>query len=135
MDLLTDPAEFRRWAGTLDRLTRIKAVVHDPNPGWNEDAALIRQLVEQADAERAEVVAVSRPDESLDGTAPWVEGALSQIADHGQGRLTASGNRNGERQAWDSGHQHRVVGEPEGLDEPAHIWTWMADRIRDFYGG
>lgn len=135
LDLLTDPTEFGRWASSLDRLERIRAVVYRPNPGWNEDAALIRQAVTEANARKAELIATSDRDESLDADAPWVTGALHQIAGHGQGRLTATGTSDGERQRWDSGHRHRVVSRPEDLIEPRDVWNWMRARLRDFYGG
>jgi hypothetical protein len=45
VELLTDPAGLRQWAETVDRVVAIRALVHNPNPGWAADAGAVRELV------------------------------------------------------------------------------------------
>jgi hypothetical protein len=135
IELLTDPADFAEWARSVDRITRVSALIHNPNPGWNEDAGALREIVEQAAAEHAEVVAVAPQDGTLDATASWIGGALAQIADHGQGRVTAIGVEGETKVRWRSGRRLRtqVIRETEDTT-PENVWTWIVARIRDIYG-
>jgi hypothetical protein len=136
IELLSDPTAFADWARTVERITRVRAVVHPPNPGWNEDAGALREIVEQADAERAEVVAVAPLDRSLDPGARWIDGALTHIAEHGQGKVTASGLRGERPDRWSSGERLRTaVIRDEDASTPEGVWDWIRQKLRDLYGG
>lgn len=136
VELLTDPRDFAEWVATVERVVRVRAVVHDPNPGWNEDAGALREIVEQAAAERAEVVAVAPEGGSLNAMAPWIEGALDQIAEHGQGQLAAVGIEGEARVRWRSGKVLRSATiRDEDADSPEGVWGWITRKIRDIYGG
>jgi hypothetical protein len=136
VELLTDPSDFAEWAHSVDRVIRVRAVVHAPNPGWNEDAGALRDIVEQAGAERAEVVAVAPQDGGLDPDAQWIGGALSQIADHGEGKLTAVGVERETRVKWRSGRRLRTaVIRDEDAGSPEGVWAWITRKIREVYGG
>ena len=136
VELLTDPSDFAEWAHSVDRVIRVRAVVFAPNPGWNEDAGALRDIVEQAGAERAEVVAVAPQDGALDPDAQWIGGALSQIADHGEGKLTAVGVERETRVKWRSGRRLRTaVIRDEDAGSPEGVWAWITRKIREVYGG
>ncbi|MFP5343553.1 MAG: hypothetical protein ACLGIJ_11615 [Candidatus Limnocylindria bacterium] len=135
VELLTDPRDYAQWVATVDRVVRVRAVVYNPNPGWSEDAGALREVVEQAEAERAEVVAVAPDDGSLNARAPWIEGALDQIAEHGQGQLSAIGVEGELRVRWKTGQVVRTATiRDEDADSPEGVWGWLANKIRDFYG-
>jgi hypothetical protein len=136
VDLLRDQSGFMEWAATVDRLVRVRAVVYSPNPGWNEDAGAFRQFVEQANAERAEVVAVAPEDGTLEPDAQWIRGALGQIAEQGHGKLTAAGLTGDAKQRWVSGTrlQTTVIGD-EDAATPEGVWAWLVRKLREIYGG
>lgn len=135
VDLLRDQSGFVEWASALDRLVRVRAVVHAPNPGWNEDAGAFRQVVEQANAERAEVVAVAPDDGTLDPDARWIHGALGQIAEQAHGKLTAAGYSGEVRLRWESGTRLRTtVIRDEDAGTPEGVWGWIVRKLREFYG-
>ena len=133
---LTDPSDFLEWAHSVERVVRVRAVVHDPNPGWNEDAGALREIVMQSEAEHAEVIAVAPTDGTLDPTAPWIAGALGQIAEHGQGQMTAIGIDQQVRVKWKTGRRLRsaTISE-EDAGSPEGVWAWLKGRLRDVYGG
>jgi hypothetical protein len=136
VELLTDPRDFGEWVATVERVVRVRAVVHSPNPGWNEDAGALREIVEQAAAEKAEVVAVAPDEGSLNADASWITGALGQIAEHGQGQLTAVGVEGEARVRWRTGTVVRTVAiRDEDADSPEGVWAWIIRKIRDIYGG
>jgi hypothetical protein len=135
IELLSDPRAFVEWARTVERITRVRAVVHPPNPGWNEDAGALRAIVEQAEAERAEVVAVAPPEGSIDPSAQWIEGALTHISEHGQGKVTAIGVTGQRRDRWQSG-ERRQTATIRDVDaaSPQGVWEWIRQKLREFYG-
>jgi hypothetical protein len=135
VELLSDPRAFGEWAQTVERITRVRAVVHPPNPGWNEDAGALREIVEQANAERAEVVAVAPPESSIDPAAQWIEGALTHIAEHGQGKVTAIGVNGERRDRWQSGErlQTATIRDADAAS-PQGVWDWIRQKLRDLYG-
>ena len=136
IELLADPATFPVWAGSVDRVTTVRAVVQNPNPGWSEDAADIRNLAEQAAAEEVDISAKAVDGESLNAGARWIRGAIEQVAEHGQGSVRATGRRGEDIVHWRSGQSRRTATMPEaiaGLGEAA--WAWLAQRLRDIYGG
>lgn len=136
VELLRDQSGFREWARTVDRVIRVRAVIHTPNPGWNEDAGAFREVVEQANAERAEVVAVADEDASLDPDAQWIQGALRQIAEQGHGKLTADGLAAEAKQRWESGTQLQTATiRDEDATSPEGVWAWLTRRVRAIYGG
>src|SRR5450759_1630667 len=55
VESLGDPASLAEWAVTVERVTRLHALVKNPNPGWVEDAGALRELVLQTDAESLDV--------------------------------------------------------------------------------
>jgi hypothetical protein len=129
--LLPDPTEFREFVASVDRLQRIRAVVFAPNPGFREDARNFEEIIESANAQRAEVVAVAKRDESLNPEAPWVSGALDQISTDGKGTLKATGVRQGHKRSWTIGArlQVDVITDEDGVT-PEDVWGWLKDRIR-----
>lgn len=135
VELLGDPASFRDWAHTVERVVRIRAVVVSPNPGWVQDAGAIRQVVEEADAERVELAARATPDAGLNVDAPWIHGALHQITREGQGSVAAVGLRNDRESRWISGQRLRVETlEEEPFDDSGTIWTKMVGLLKAFRG-
>jgi len=132
--LLSDPAEFHEFVASVDRISRIRAVVYRPNPGWRDDAEHLQQIVEQAAAERAEVVAVAPEGGGLNASARWIEGALGQIAEHGQGNLKATGYVGHAKRTWTFGARLRIVviRDEDAIDAEG-VWGWIRDRLRDLY--
>jgi hypothetical protein len=136
IDLLSDPSDFIEWARGVERILRVRAVVHRPNPGWNEDAAAFREVVEEADAERAEVVAQAPPEGSLNPDARWIAGALGQVSEQGKGKLTASGVTGETKTRWESGTRLRIaVIRDEDADTPEGVWDWIRQQLREIFGG
>jgi hypothetical protein len=136
VELLTDPSDFIEWARSVDRISRVRAVVYDPNPGWNEDAGALRQIVEQASAEHAEVIAVAPPDGSIDPDAEWIDGALLQIAEHGQGQMNAIGEQGESKVRWKTGRRNRsAVIRDADAQTTEGIWAWLKGKLREVYGG
>ena len=134
VQLLLDPAAWPAWTATLDRLVEVRAVVKDPNPGWNEDAGAIRELVEDSNAEEADVKVKSRDGESLEASATWITATISQVAEHGQGSVLAIGVRGEDKVRWRSGESRRTATMPEAVAAvPRGPWEWMRRRLRDFY--
>jgi hypothetical protein len=135
VEILTDPTAFLEWARTVDRITRVRVVVHPPNPGWNEDAGALREIVEQAHAERAEVVAVAAPDDTIEADARWIDGALTHIAEHGQGKVTAIGVRRQRPSRWQSGDRRQTaVIRDADASTPQAVWDWIRQKLRELYG-
>jgi hypothetical protein len=135
VELLRDQSGFHEWAASLDRLVRVRAVVHAPNPGWNEDAGAFRTFVEDANAERAEVVAIAPDDGVLNAEARWISGALDQIAEQGQGKVTAVGYDGQEQRRWESGTRLRTTQiRDEDADTAEDVWGWLMRKVREFYG-
>jgi hypothetical protein len=136
IELLSDPRAFGEWARTVERITRVRVVVHPPNPGWNEDAGALREIVEQSHAERAEVVAVAPADGSIDPSAQWIDGALVHIAEHGQGKVSAIGVNGERRDRWQSGErlQTATIREADAAS-PQGVWDWIREKLRELYGG
>jgi hypothetical protein len=136
VELLIDPASFQGWAAQVERITRIKAVVFNPNPGWATEAGAVRQVVEEANAAKADVTVTPKPDESLNPEAAWISGALQQISEHGQGRLTATGKQGDRNTRWESWTKLRVARmADEEAASPERIWRWLVDKLKDLYGG
>ena len=131
---LTDPNDFDRWAASVDRVVRVRAVVHSPNPEWHAGAELVRRIVQESAAERAEVVAVARPDTGLDARAPWIDGALQQVAEHGQGKVSATGVARGIKTTWESWTRLRTstIHENE-TTTPQQVWEWLLSKLRDLH--
>lgn len=132
VELLTDPAGLRQWAETVDRVVLIRAVVHNPNPGWAADAGAVRELVEEADASVADVTVKASQDGALNVGAEWVNGALQQISTEGQGRMSAVGRRGERESRWASGQRVRTDNIDEEPGEAAQsVWRRLIDKIRD----
>lgn len=134
--LVKDPTEFREFVQSVDRIQRIRAVVFVPNPRFVPKARNFEQVIEESNAERAEVVAVAPRGGSLNPEAEWVEGALVQIAEHGRGTLKATGTREGRKRVWTFGArvQIAVLSEQEGTT-PEDVWDWMRRKLRELFGG
>ena len=132
VELLTDPAGLRQWADTVDRVVLIRALVHNPNPGWAADAGAVRELVEEADASVADVTVKASQDGALNVGAEWVNGALQQISTEGQGRMSAVGKRGERESRWVSGQRVRTDSIDAEPGEPAEsMWRRLIDKIRD----
>lgn len=135
LELLADPAEFPAWASTVDRVVEVSATVHRPNPGWNEDAGAIREVVEQSDAEEAHVRVEAPEEGSIDPNAQWIRGAIGQVAEHGQGKVAAVGIRGEDKVRWRSGQSRRTATMPETIVESVEgVVDWMISRLRSLYG-
>ena len=134
IELLLDPASFPAWTASLDRLTEVRAVVKDPNPGWNEDAGAIRELVEDAGAEEADIKVKAPEGGSLEASAAWIAATISQVAEHGQGSVLAIGVRGEDKVRWRSGESRRTATMPEEVaSAPRGPWDWMRRRLVDWY--
>jgi hypothetical protein len=132
VELLTDPAGLRQWAETVDRVVTIRAVVHNPNPGWAADAGAVRELVQQAEAAVADVTVKASQDGALNVEAAWVNGALQQISTEGQGRMSATGIRKQRESRWVSGQRVRTDSIDEEPGEPAEsVWRRLIVKIKD----
>lgn len=132
--LLRDPTDFREFVDSVDRIEKIRAVVFEPNPGWREDARNLQAIIEQSNAQRAEVTAVAAAGESLNAEADWIEGALGQAAEHGKGTLKATGFRNGQKHVWTFGTRLQIAvisGDDAGT--PEGVWDWMRRRLRGLF--
>jgi hypothetical protein len=128
--LLPDPTGFQEFVASVDRVQRIRAVVFAPNPGFRDDARNFEEIIESANAQRAEVVAVAKQEEGLNTNATWVGGALDQIATDGKGTLKATGVRDGHKRTWTLGARPQVeqITDADG-ETPEAIWTWMKGRL------
>lgn len=130
VELLSDASSFPEWASKVDRVTRVRAVVHRPNPGYAEDAHAIRDLIEQSGAETVEVLAKPAPGASLDPTAEWIQGALTQVSEHGQGTVAATGQRGESLTQWISERRVRMESiEEEASEESNTIWGKLQERL------
>jgi hypothetical protein len=129
--LLPDPTEFDEFVRSVDSIHRIRAVVHNPNPGFLQDAKSFEEVITESHAERAEFVAVAPRGGSLDPQARWVKGALAQISEQGKGALTAAGSREGRRRTWKFGNRLQVAVISEDVDSPESIWQWLMRQVRE----
>jgi hypothetical protein len=133
--VLPDPTEFGEFVRSVDRLQRIRAVVFAPNPQYKQGAKNFEEIIDSANAQRAEVVAVARPDESLNPDADWVQGALDQISSDGKGTLKASGIRNGHKSVWSLGAKLLIdVITEDDAQSPEGVWEWLKGKIRERFG-
>ena len=134
--LLPDPTEFREFVESVDRIQRIRAVVFSPNPGFRQDARNFQEIIESANAQRAELVAVAKGDGTLNADAPWVGGALDQIASEGKGSLKGIGVREGHRRSWTLGArlQVDVITEGDGTTQQ-EVWGWLMERLQRRFRG
>jgi len=66
--LLSDARSLLEWATEVDRVVQVRAVVHDPNPGWSTKAGLLRQLIVESHAETAEIEVKEEAGEGIDVT-------------------------------------------------------------------
>jgi hypothetical protein len=131
---LTDPASLREWAASVERVVRIRASVRNPNPGWVDDAGAVRQLVEETDAESVDVTAKASQDHGLNVGAQWVDGALHQISEEGQGTMSAIGVRGEKESRWTSGQRVRSEElEESPQDASETIWSRIVDMLRGVY--
>src|SRR5439155_16464503 len=93
------------------------------------------EIIEAANAQRAEVVAVARPEEGLNPDAEWVEGALEQIASDGKGTLKVVGISEGHRRVWTLGTRLQIdVITDDDAQTPEGVWEWLKRRIQDRFG-
>lgn len=134
--LVKDPTEFREFVESVDRIQRIRAVVFAPNPRFVPKARNFEEVIEESNAEKAEVVAVAPRGGGLNPDAEWVEGALVQIAEHGKGTLKATATADGRKRVWTFGARVRVavISESEGTT-PEDVWEWMRRKLRELFGG
>lgn len=134
--LLPDATGFREFVASVDRLERVRTVIHRPNPGFVDAARNLEALIEESRAERAEVVAVAPPNETLNADAEWIQGALEQVSSDGKGTVKATGTRHGQRRHWVIGArlQVAIITERDG-EEPEDVWTWMKRRLRESFRG
>ena len=114
-------ATLEAWAGTVDRITAIRATLERPNPHYAE-RDMVRALVERTGARIAE--AAVRADRGDPGGlaigAPFIQQAIEHAAED-YGAITAVGTRGGEEQHWSSTQQgaaevRRVGVDPETKD-------------------
>ena len=128
---LGDPASLAEWAVTVERVTRLHALVKNPNPGWVEDAGALRELVLQTDAESVDVTVKASQGAGLNVGAPWIGGAYQQISVEGQGAMAATGMRGDQESRWTSGQRLRTDSlEEELTDDSNTIWTALIAKLK-----
>ena len=129
---LTDPASLADWVASVDRVVRLKAVVHNPNPGWVRPAGAVRALVEQSGAETADVTVTASPDGALDTGAEWIDEVLDQVSTEGQGKMAAVGYRGEHESRWTTGQRVRTETlEEDPGDDSLSIWRRIAGKLRE----
>lgn len=133
--LLPDPARLAEWAREVDRVIQVHAVVHNPNPDWIPGAGALRDLIVESFADVAEVTARERPGQGLNVDAPWIQGAVDQIGEHAQGKVSAVGVRGHSVRRWHSGQRARTESmEQEPTDESPSIFDRLIGLWRGIRG-
>jgi len=131
---LGDPASLSEWAASVERVTRLHAIVKNPNPGWVEDAGALRELVLQTDAESVDVTVKASPGAGLNVGAAWIGGAFQQISLEGQGAMAATGLRGEQESRWTSGQRLRSDSlQEQPTDDSNTIWAALKAKLRSIH--
>ncbi|MTD46847.1 hypothetical protein GKE82_21760 [Conexibacter sp. W3-3-2] len=98
-NLLSDAREFEAWLSEVDRVTRFRVTLRQPNPGYSKRARQVRELAGEVEAERLTIEAESSAglnvrDTLLDGAA--------DTASLGNGSYRATGFVGDKRRFFDS---------------------------------
>jgi hypothetical protein len=135
VELLPDPREWRQFVSSVERVVRVTAVIHDPNPRWRPGAENLRAIVEGADAERGTVTATARENGALNTDAEWIDAAVTHVAEHGKGDVRATGVTNGETTKWSLSARLQIslIHDVERLDV-SDIARAIVERLRSLYG-
>jgi len=103
LDLLADEMSFDQWIRDVDRITKFRATILQPNPSPRRRAAEIRDLISEPNADRLSVEAVADEQRteglSVEGT---LLGAVAEHAADGNGSFKASGFKQAARTFFDS---------------------------------
>lgn len=135
IELLPDPRGWTDFVQSVERVVRVRAVIHAPNPGWRQGSQNLRAIVEEANAERGEVTAIARKDGALNPDAPWIDSAIQHVAEHGQGDVKATGIKEGRKAVWSLNARLQVaVLRDSDANTVDLIREWIRDRLRRLYG-
>jgi hypothetical protein len=99
IQLVSDVRQFEAWLAEVDRVTRFRATLRRPNPGYSRRARQVRELAGETEAERLTIEATS--DEGLNVQGTILEGAADTAAT-GNGEFKASGFSGHARKFFDS---------------------------------
>ncbi|MFI6026387.1 hypothetical protein [Amycolatopsis magusensis] len=115
--LLARRMTLSQWREGIDRVTRIRFYIRQPNPHY-QDAPDLEALIEQAQAEvgRLELQA----DGGLDLESPFVEQTLRHVDEHGYGDARLTGKTADGAESVYSTEIHTVE---EVTEAPAHPET------------
>jgi hypothetical protein len=136
VELLADPRGWADFVASVDRVVRVRAVVYDPNPKWRRGSENLRAIVEESNAQKAEVTATAPKDGELNAGAQWIDAAIQHVAEHGDGDVKATAIDNGRKSTWSLKARLQVdVVRDEDAIAPAQVRSWILDRLRRLYGG
>jgi sugar phosphate isomerase/epimerase len=99
-----EPIAFEEWAGSVDRVVRLRARLERPNPDY-KGREKVKELVDGANARMTEIAWTADP-ESPDGIDTRDE-VIREAIEHTRkyGRARAVGERQGLPSLWDSGQE------------------------------
>jgi hypothetical protein len=133
MNLISDVRQFEAWLAEVDRVTRFRATLRAPNPGYSRRAQQVRELAAETEAERLTLEATS--DEGLRVKGTILEGAADTAA-MGNGEFKASGFSGRARKFFDSTKRYLSgVVEVGDADTSDVIFSKLRELLRDLAPG
>jgi hypothetical protein len=99
---IAEIAQFVEWVGSVDRVTRFTANLRTPNPDYSKHAIIIRELLEDTNADRVrlELVKLKESTDSLD-----TEKTIKDIVEYqeeGYSSIIARGEKEKQLKIFDS---------------------------------
>ncbi len=128
-----ESAKFFEWAEQLDRITKFKASLRAPNPNFAQRPKVIRELLEDTDADFAKVEVSKGKGSNKSLNIEKTIRDLVKYGEDGYSTIAAHGLKNGQQKLFDSRRKMPV----ERVDTPAtasidQIWNQIIDVLKKF---
>lgn len=130
---IVESAKFFEWAEKLDRITKFTASIRAPNPNFESRPRIIRELLEDTNADfaKVELSKGKGSDKSLN-TEKTIED-LVKYGEEGYSTIVAHGLKNEQQKLFDSRRKIAV----ERVDIPTTstvemVWNYIINALRKF---
>ena len=130
---IAEISQFVEWVGSVDRVTKFTANLRTPNPDFSKHAKIIRELLEDTNADRArlELVKLKESTDSLD-----TEKTIKDIVEYqeeGYSSIIARGEKEKQLKIFDSRKKLPMeqIDVPEVIDDDSK-WNLIIKVLRNF---